>query len=1182
MPWSVRTSIRALVSRFLPFVSFVVSIVCAACGGGGSGSQPPSSDFSLVVSPSTTILTAGQSATFQVSVQGSNGFSGSVTVQVSNLPAGITLSTGNSFSVSATAAKTVTVNCASSMSAGNYSVQLSATSGSLSHSGSATFTVQVPNADFSLSASPSSITAAAGAKATFQLSLSDIGTFSAPVQVQIAGLPAGATEIPATPFSVTAAQPEAVTIAIPAGISPGSYTVTITGSSGSLTHSISETLSVEASVAPPSRADFVRTDDSPMSAAYDRTHQRVYVSNPIAGTVDVISSTTYQLLRRIVVPSPAGLDITPDDSTVFVGTSTQAVYALDTATLALTSRFIVPAVPLSGNSSQILGPTAPVAASDGSVLISTTHEILKWNPATGASSTVFSDAPPMAFGYGLVSPMAHSADHSKIILSNDNDASTVYVYDTQQNQFSAPLTVQGYAYSVAANPDGTQFAIVEALDAYNGENFIVLYDANLNQTASIPGSGYILFSADGKYLYVVGTDGYIPAVVTLDAKSLNVVGIAPSYASNIAAFMRVPPLIQERPLVADETGRVFGRADHGLAIDDATDFRTYTGSENFPIYDIISMPDDGPLEQQQQLQIETQGYTAIPSIWFGSLAATGTSIAGSYMATTAPAYDQTGPVNIRINGTDHVQAWIPQAYTYGAILSPQPDMAGPSKASAELNIFGYGIVADDGVAADTAITLGNSAATVSSAQLYPSEEPYPFPLWHVKAETPQMPVGAADLTVATKWAKVTQPAAYHSIDISSYALDGSVYGIAYDPARQRIYLSATDHVDVFSLSSRTFLPTIAIPALNNAHQLGGLTVTPDGKWLVVSNYADGSVAVVDPDNPSNATAVAVGNVSNPYMQGPSLVAATSNGKVFVGLAGPPNAIAFSNALTGGGPRSPRLSGGPRPADVTPLPTTWLLDLTTMSATAYGAINSPESPFMAASPDGEQVCFSGLYQPLTLYQSATDSVTYGPGIQGPNMCAANGNIVATVEVSGGDVQMPSASDLSLRQLSISGIPDFQLLQLPGIGFLGLAVDSTGSLIYQPILKNIALWDAHTGELREVISTPSNLIELFSGTLLINQAGDQVYVVTNNGLTIVQLDTLPLAIGSITTSGASWSIAGTGFVSGTTLSIDGKTVSIQFTDAHHLQVPNAPELAATHTITLTNPDGHSYTYDAAFLR
>lgn len=31
-------------------------------------------------------------------------------------------------------------------------------------------------------------------------------------------------------------------------------------------------------------ADFVRTDDSPMSAAYDRTHQHVIVSNPVAGT----------------------------------------------------------------------------------------------------------------------------------------------------------------------------------------------------------------------------------------------------------------------------------------------------------------------------------------------------------------------------------------------------------------------------------------------------------------------------------------------------------------------------------------------------------------------------------------------------------------------------------------------------------------------------------------------------------------------------------------------------------------------------------------------------------------------------------------------------------------------------------------------------------------------------------
>jgi hypothetical protein len=80
----------------------------------------------------------------------------------------------------------------------------------------------------------------------------------------------------------------------------------------------------------------------------------------------------------------------------------------------------------------------------------------------------------------------------------------------------------------------------------------------------------------------------------------------------------------------------------------------------------------------------------------------------------------------------------------------------------------------------------------------------------------------------------------------------------------------------------------------------------------------------------------------------------------------------------------------------------------------------------------------------------------------------------------------------------------------------------------------------------------------------------------------MDVLPLAVGSITASGSTWEIAGTGFSSGTMVSVDGSPLSVQFTDAQHLQLSNAPDLSTFHLVTLTNPDGHSYTYDAAYFR
>jgi hypothetical protein len=148
--------------------------------------------------------------------------------------------------------------------------------------------------------------------------------------------------------------------------------------------------------------------------------------------------------------------------------------------------------------------------------------------------------------------------------------------------------------------------------------------------------------------------------------------------------------------------------------------------------------------------------------------------------------------------------------------------------------------------------------------------------------------------------------------------------------------------------------------------------------------------------------------------------------------------------------------------------------------------------------------------------------------------------------------------------------------------GIAADNTGALMYVPWGQEIALFDIHTGEYRERIALPAQLDELTAGSLLIDQTGKQIFVVSQSGFTVIQLDSLPLAIGSITTSSSTWTVAGTGFLPGTTLAVDGVSQSVSYIDAQHLTVSVAPALSGIHTVTITNPDGHTYTYDAAYLR
>ncbi len=89
---------------------------------------------------------------------------------------------------------------------------------------------------------------------------------------------------------------------------------------------------------------------------------------------------------------------------------------------------------------------------------------------------------------------------------------------------------------------------------------------------------------------------------------------------------------------------------------------------------------------------------------------------------------------------------------------------------------------------------------------------------------------------------------------------------------------------------------------------------------------------------------------------------------------------------------------------------------------------------------------------------------------------------------------------------------------------------------------------------------------------------MYVATANGLTVANLDSLPLAIGSLVNSSSAWTITGTGFLSETKILIDGAPVSTSFVSANQIVVSSPPAWTSVHSITLSNPDGHSYTYGA----
>jgi hypothetical protein len=179
----------------------------SGCGGGSSGSTapPPVPDFSLALSPASISITPGGSAQALLSLTPLNGFSSSVSVQLSGLPAGVTAS-APTYTVSAGSPQTVILTAASNVAATTVTAVLTGTSASLTHTANLTVQIAPPPPDFSIGLNPASIAIAPGGTAQSTVSLTALNGFSSSVSVQISGLPAGVTAS-SSAFTLTAGSP---------------------------------------------------------------------------------------------------------------------------------------------------------------------------------------------------------------------------------------------------------------------------------------------------------------------------------------------------------------------------------------------------------------------------------------------------------------------------------------------------------------------------------------------------------------------------------------------------------------------------------------------------------------------------------------------------------------------------------------------------------------------------------------------------------------------------------------------------------------------------------------------------------------------------------------------------------------------------------------------------------------
>jgi len=199
---------------------------------------PP--NFAISASPTSVTTTAGVAGTSTITVSRINGFTGTVALTATITPSSGLICTLAPSSIPG-ASGTSTLSC--SGSGGFYSVTVTGTSGSLSHSTAVSYAVQ----DFGVSASPSSISVLQTTTNSSIVTAFSLGGFSGTVGLTVVASDPGLT-VSLSPTMVTVpsmgSSTSLLTVTASATIVPGNYTVTVTGTSGSLSHSTTVTVTV--------------------------------------------------------------------------------------------------------------------------------------------------------------------------------------------------------------------------------------------------------------------------------------------------------------------------------------------------------------------------------------------------------------------------------------------------------------------------------------------------------------------------------------------------------------------------------------------------------------------------------------------------------------------------------------------------------------------------------------------------------------------------------------------------------------------------------------------------------------------------------------------------------------------------------------------------------------------------
>lgn len=453
----------------------------------------------------------------------------------------------------------------------------------------------------------------------------------------------------------------------------------------------------------------------------------------------------------------------------------------------------------------------------------------------------------------------------------------------------------------------------------------------------------------------------------------------------------------------------------------------------------------------------------------------------------------------------------------------------------------------------------------------------------VEVTTPAGTPGLADVAINAGGTSYTASKAFQYAQARAiFKFSTNPSFLLYDSVRQKLYASHGAQVEVIDPVVQQVLSPIVPAGAALTSQFAGLSLSPDGNRLYIADSGANLIHVIDLTNPNVGTtinpATAVGSAS-PIS--PVRVFETASGKI---IGSPANGgVLFSIDRTTG-------SGN------------WLVDQfgDLVSGFAWNTTNGGQYTFLESCGPGQ---FSdGLVSNcVALWDDAESQYRYSTGLTEDYEEASASEDGSDIVVGGstpgiGDL-FPEIVDSNLDTMGF--VKNHFDVSMP-TGTPSFYLHPSGALLYKagsfmvsgpnPFADLVEIDDIRQYQPAGFIVFPEPFLTSYSPFtnhfLASDNTGRYFFGVTQSGISMMELNTLPLSIGNVQpafgqpSGGESVTIRGSGFEVGAQATIGGAQAQTTFIDENTLSVI-VPALASGYQdVTVTNSGGGSYTFPAGF--